>query len=219
MKRYNQPQEIRFTPVFILIVLVFVVLLCTINERTEEISNRGKIAQDIQEMKVEIKNLKIQVDNNKKYSHVLTVNGYVLQNISHIDICQKWAKKTNIPLSLVLTVQILETGHLPFNKRDKAVSKVGAIGIMQIMPSLGKIFKYKKQSLYNPEINIEISCRFLSDLFKKYNGNIEKVLAYYNGGNQADLPQVKRCYETRSYVTRGLKIYKQLKYVEDSYAK
>jgi len=129
------------------------------------------------------------------------------------DFMAKEARKQNLPIKLLLTVQRLETGHLSSANRRLAVSRCGAIGTMQIMPYHAKSFGYKVVDLYNEEINVRVASYLLKERWKKYNGNVEKVLASYNGGGkQASLLQKNRCFETRNYVVKGLKFYYSCKF-------
>ena len=75
------------------------------------------------------------------------------------------------------------------NFKEDAVSHKAAIGLMQIMPETGiwiaenmelKDFEVKK--LDDPEINIAMGCWYLNNLNNEFEGNIELVLAAYNGG-------------------------------------
>jgi soluble lytic murein transglycosylase len=73
-----------------------------------------------------------------------------------------------------------------FNPR--ATSPVGARGLMQLMPSVGRsiarskgIPGYTDESLYDPRINIVLGTQHLSGLFRR-TSQIERVLAAYNAG-------------------------------------
>lgn len=73
-----------------------------------------------------------------------------------------------------------------FNPR--ATSPVGARGLMQLMPSVGRslagsqrIAGYTDESLYDPAVSIRLGTRHLSSLFRGGN-SVERVLAAYNAG-------------------------------------
>ncbi len=73
-----------------------------------------------------------------------------------------------------------------FNPR--ATSPVGALGLMQLMPPVGRalaksqgIQGYTDESLYDPAINIRLGTRHLSGLFRR-TSQLERVLAAYNAG-------------------------------------
>jgi len=74
------------------------------------------------------------------------------------------------------------------NFNPLATSPVGARGLMQVMPAVGRtiakskgIAGYSDESLYDPVVNIELGTRHLSSLFRR-TSNIERVLAAYNAG-------------------------------------
>lgn len=64
----------------------------------------------------------------------------------------------------------------------KAVSVARAKGLMQISPGTQRRLSSKKKSIYDPEHNISIGSRYLSDLIKKSDGSIHLALAGYNAG-------------------------------------
>ena len=73
-----------------------------------------------------------------------------------------------------------------FNPR--ATSPVGARGLMQLMPSVGRsiarskgISGYTDDSLYDPSISITLGTQHLSGLFRR-TSQLERVLAAYNAG-------------------------------------
>jgi soluble lytic murein transglycosylase len=84
-----------------------------------------------------------------------------------------------------------------FNPR--AISPVGARGLMQLMPPVGRtiarskgIQDYADSSLYDPAINIRLGTAHLSGLFRK-TSSVERVLAAYNAGES----RVKRWIEKK----------------------
>jgi soluble lytic murein transglycosylase-like protein len=122
------------------------------------------------------------------------------------DIIEKAQAKYGVDFSLIKAVIKVESG---FN--EKAVSKKGAKGLMQIMP-----FNYK--SLYvndpfNPSQNIMGGTLYLQRLLKRYSNKLPLVLAAYNAGPEAvdrynRIPPYK---ETQNYVRKVMKTYSQYK--------
>lgn len=69
----------------------------------------------------------------------------------------------------------------------KAISRARAKGLMQIAPQTQRRLSSLK-NMFDPEVNISIGSRYLSDLLKRTNGQIHLALASYNAGpNRVDL--------------------------------
>jgi soluble lytic murein transglycosylase len=69
-------------------------------------------------------------------------------------------------------------------------SGAGAIGLMQMMPATAKMTAREKgefnpQRLTDPEYNIRLGTKHLSDLMKEYNGDVIYMAAAYNAGGGA----------------------------------
>ena len=70
------------------------------------------------------------------------------------------------------------------------VSKQGAIGLMQIMPIVGKQFNVEKENIVDPETNIRLAGKLLKQIDKTMkfspstsaNDRMSIILACYNGG-------------------------------------
>ncbi len=65
-----------------------------------------------------------------------------------------------------------------------ARSRVGARGLMQIMPATAKRMKrsVRDKHLVDPKTNIELGIKYLNNLMNRYDGNLVYVLAAYNAG-------------------------------------
>ena len=75
----------------------------------------------------------------------------------------------------------LESGFNP-----RAVSRVGAVGLAQVMPSTAVLFdrSVTREKLYDPETNLHIGFRYLRRLIGLYNGDVRLALLAYNLGEQ-----------------------------------
>lgn len=94
------------------------------------------------------------------------------------------SKKNGIDPYLTLAVIREESKFKP-----NALSRSKAHGLMQIMPSTGKILAraqkldgYNRKKLYEADTNIELGTYFLSDLLKTFDNNLPIAVAAYNGG-------------------------------------
>lgn len=112
------------------------------------------------------------------------------------------SKKYNIEPSLLKAVIEVES-----NWNSQAVSRKGAQGLMQLMPSTSKNLKVRNP--FNPEENIEGGARYLKSLLDKYNGDLSLALAAYNAGPHridkfGGVPPIP---ETQKYVKKVLGLY------------
>jgi hypothetical protein len=71
-----------------------------------------------------------------------------------------------------------------FNPR--AVSRKGACGLMQLLPSTARRFGVRrKKDLFDPKKNLEAGVRYVRWLTQRFGGDMEKILAAYNAGEGA----------------------------------
>lgn len=131
------------------------------------------------------------------------------------------ARTYEIEEALVFAVIKTESG---FKKNAK--SKVGAMGLMQIMPATGKWIseklgeEFSAENLLDPETNIKYGCYYLNYLFSKFKDK-EVVIAAYNAGENVvkqwlnedgSLNRDKINYsETKKYLAKVLKFYERYK--------
>jgi Transglycosylase SLT domain len=90
------------------------------------------------------------------------------------------------------------------NYQPRARSSKGAMGLMQLMPSVAK--EYRVRNAYDPKANVEAGVQKLKTLIEKY--GTELALAAYNAGEGAvdRFNGVPPYRETQSYVTRIMAI-------------
>ena len=91
-------------------------------------------------------------------------------------ICVTESARNELPLALVLAVIDAESlGN------THAISKVGALGLMQVMPR----YWYKHGSasdLHRPAVNVRIGCHVLAHYVRLARGELPRALKYYNAG-------------------------------------
>ncbi|MDB4947547.1 MAG: Lytic transglycosylase catalytic [Gemmatimonadetes bacterium] len=68
--------------------------------------------------------------------------------------------------------------------KNSATSHVGAIGLTQLMPATARIMRpgTTVEDLRQPDVNLRIGFKYLSELLDKYNGDAKLALTAYNRG-------------------------------------
>ena len=147
-------------------------------------------------------------DHNAKYVMILKEKRILFQpNIDvnkYDDLITKAANKFKLDSALIKAVIKAESN---FNHR--AVSPVGAQGLMQLMPKTASDLKVEDS--FHPEKNIEGGARYLRYLLNTYKGDLTLALAAYNAGEKAvakynyNVPPYR---ETQNYIKRVFSFYK-----------
>jgi soluble lytic murein transglycosylase-like protein len=70
---------------------------------------------------------------------------------------------------------------------EHAVSKVGAIGLAQVMPSTARVLdkSVTREQLFNANTNLRVGFKYLRGLLRMYKGNVHYALLAYNRGEDA----------------------------------
>jgi soluble lytic murein transglycosylase len=112
------------------------------------------------------------------------------------------SQKYNIEPSLVNAVIKVES-----NFDSTAVSRKGAMGLMQLMPFTAEDMDIRNPM--DPEENIEGGTKYLKYLLDKFGGNLTLALAAYNAGPDTvkRFGYVPPIQETRQYVNKVLSLY------------
>jgi soluble lytic murein transglycosylase-like protein len=121
-------------------------------------------------------------------------------------IIEKAAVSAAVEPNLLRAVIVVESG---FNSR--AVSRRGAVGLMQLMPATATRFGVSNP--YDPKQNVHAGARYLKFLIDRFGQDIRLALAAYNAGEEAvdrNGGRIPPFAETMAYVPRVLKIYRML---------
>ncbi|MEZ4266364.1 MAG: lytic transglycosylase domain-containing protein [Myxococcota bacterium] len=151
----------------------------------------------------------------------------------HGDLIAKLAKENGVPPSLLAGLVHIESRYNP-----KAVSRSGAIGLTQLMPTTARVIAQKllgmavtNRALRDPETNLAIGASLLGELLRHFQGNAVLALAGYNAGRGATRSWLeKRSHlatdafvetipydQARRYVMRVIavsEVYRRLHHVE-----
>ena len=112
----------------------------------------------------------------------------------------------------------------------RAVSRVGAIGLMQVMPATANTVAQRfgfpavgRDDLFDQETNIRIGVHYVEQLLEQFSGNVAYTIASYNAGpmavgswialhrgrSQDEFVELIPYQETRQYVKRVLRSYRE----------
>lgn len=142
------------------------------------------------------------------------------------------AYEYNIDPNLVFAIIRAESKY-----QTGAKSKVGALGLMQIMPDTAKwaaaqmnLKNFTTEDLHDPAVNISIGCWYINSLNREFEGRLPIVIAAYNAGrgkakewivtnqwdgSEKDLNKIP-FPETRQYVHNVLKNYQAYHAIYDT---
>ena len=90
-------------------------------------------------------------------------------------IIDREATRHNLDARLVQAVVEAESAYSPC-----AVSPVGAMGLMQLMPGTAESLQVSDP--YDPNQNITAGTQYLKQMLERYGGDVSKALAAYNAG-------------------------------------
>jgi soluble lytic murein transglycosylase-like protein len=131
--------------------------------------------------------------------------GWRERAVSFANLIDSTARRTAVHPALLKAVIAAESAFDP-----NAVSRAGAQGLMQLHPNTAK--RYGVSNPFDPAANVDGGARYLSDLLRRFNNNLELALAAYNAGEEAVERHGRRIppyAETQAYVPTVLKLYRR----------
>lgn len=164
-----------------LILLTFITTIALFTHKTSELENTINSLVYSQDLILR------QLEVNEK--DIKSINSEVKDIDSLIN---KYSKKFGVNKNLVHAVAQVES-----NKNQSAISKSGAVGVMQVLPSTAKAMGVDNP--YSTEDNIKAGVKYLKYLQDKFNNNTDLVLSAYNAG-EGNVSRNKIPASTRHYV-------------------
>lgn len=132
-------------------------------------SNKNNLSKPI----TNTSNTKIINENSK--TNLVNNNLATNFTLSYSQLYEYASKIYNIPKGILEAISKVQSN---FNANAKSSS--GAMGLMQLMPSTAK--ELGVIDAYDPIENVLGGAKYLSNLIKRYNGNINYAIAAYNAG-------------------------------------
>lgn len=155
---------------------------------------------------------RISYSEEERSNFTNKVKEYVIENVGDSELANElygyikyYAKEYGVEEELVVSVIKVES-----NYDVVAVSPVGAIGLMQLMPKTAEYLGVEAE--YIPE-NIKGGVKYLKECLSKNGEDIALALAAYNAGPGAvkKYSSIPPYRETQKYIEKVLKEYNKLK--------
>lgn len=121
---------------------------------------------------------------------------------SYVKEIQDASERYGVPVKLVSAVIRAESGFNP-----RAVSRKGAQGLMQLMPTTASMLGVRNS--FDPRENIDGGVRHLRGLMDRFPHNLPLAIAAYNAGERAVVQHrgIPPYPETQDYVTKVMQFY------------
>jgi soluble lytic murein transglycosylase-like protein len=119
------------------------------------------------------------------------------------DLITEAANRHQVDAKLVHAVIQAESAY-----NATAISSAGAVGLMQLMPDTAR--RYGVVDRNSPDQNIDGGTRYLKDLIRLFDSNLNLVVAAYNAGENAVIRHnnsIPPYPETQNYVKTVLALY------------
>jgi soluble lytic murein transglycosylase-like protein len=135
-------------------------------------------------------------------NYAALAHGYAVSAAEIDRAIQDSAQRHNVDANLVRAIIKVESNYNP-----GAVSRKGAMGLMQLMPSTAQ--QLNVSNPFDPEENVDAGVRHLKHLLDNFGGDLQLSLAAYNAGAGAVTRNngVPPYAETQNYVKRITQIY------------
>lgn len=140
--------------------------------------------------------------NNPNYSEVARGRAVTSEEVDKA--IEEAAARHNVDPNLVRSIIKVESNFNP-----RAVSRKGAMGLMQLMPATARELQVRNP--FDPAQNVDAGVRHLKELLQNFRGDLNLTLAAYNAGAGAVQRRggIPPYAETQNYVRRITSLYGQ----------
>lgn len=134
---------------------------------------------------------------NRNYRTQMPVPLYEGPSYPYYQQIQAVAKKYQVAPELIASIVRLESNFDRF-----CVSPVGAVGLMQLMPStargVARAMGRSHYDLTDAEDNLELGTAYLTMLLRDFDGHVPTALSFYNAGRNGIVS--RGVYRNRRYI-------------------
>ena len=184
-------KKVNIQILFVEVIRFFFIFTMILGVSLVSIHNGTKDAQMIKNTQDNLQN----ADFRSKFRHKKEL-------LFHPIILQE-ASRHEVDPALVKAIIMAESGYNP-----NAISKKGAKGLMQLMPSTAQALGV--EDAFNPEQNISGGVRYFKQLVNRFDGDVKLALAAYNAGSK----KVRHYQGVPPYKATHYYIKKVFKYYE-----
>ena len=186
------------TPLGWCLIAGIIIFLSIFTFSYNQINTLSTITEMDANIPVQGENIAKDVHNDRQH-----LAGCRLKNENKLhSIIERVANRYKIDPALIKAIVMAESSY-----NSRAVSKSGARGLMQLMPSTAEALGV--EDIFNPEHNIIGGVRYFKQLLKRYDGSIKLALAAYNAGSSKveqynGIPPYRA---THIYIAKVIKYY------------
>lgn len=141
---------------------------------------------------------KVEVNSNISYVPAVKPSFQSINRLGkYEDIIQEASETFGVDSNIIKSVILTES-----SAKESAISKANAKGLMQIIDSTAKYLGIN--NVWDPRENIMGGAKYLAELLRRYNGDLNFALAGYNAGpgNVDKYNGIPPFTETQTYVKR-----------------
>ena len=150
---------------------------CLYEEKTFLEKELIKWQKEVSQLNQELEKMKLYVQKISKYAEVYQTTPKIITMV--------FTESEKHDLNPAIMLELIKTES---NFNAQAVSKVGAIGLCQIIPGTAKALarelqlEYSEEKLFDNHYNIQLGTYYLAKLLQEYNLDYHRALTAYNRG-------------------------------------